>query len=151
MTFLIYKKLLFLFLSDWFGKFLNKYPSQGRLTALDIYLDASRRGFDTTIHLPLRGKLYNNAAFSDSYPVFPIYFEAGIARRTRQTERGRVTEASVRDDGKEEHQVFLPNTPCASLADRASLVNVYRRLRDDLQRVSCLLFLQSILVTDTSH
>ena len=35
-----------------------------------------------------------------------------------------MTEASVRDDGKEEHQVLLPNTPRASLADRASLVNV---------------------------
>ena len=34
-----------------------------------------------------------------------------------------MTEASVRDDGKEEHQVLLPNTPRASLADRASLVN----------------------------
>ena len=33
-----------------------------------------------------------------------------------------MTEASVRDDGKEEHQVLLPNTPRASL-DRASLVN----------------------------
>ena len=62
-----------------------------------------------------------------------------------------MTEASVRDDGKEENQALLPNTPRASLADRASLVNVYRRLRDDLRRVSCLLFLQSILITDTSH
>ena len=62
-----------------------------------------------------------------------------------------MTEASVRDDGKEENQALLPNTPRASLADRASLVNVYRRLRDDLRRVSCLLFQQSILVTDTSH
>ena len=60
--------------------------------------------------------------------VFPIYLKAGIARRTRRTERGSVTEASVteasvRDNGKEEHQVLLPNTPRASLADRASLVN----------------------------
>ena len=31
----------------------------------------------------------DNAAFSDSYPVFPIYLEAGIARRTRGTERGK--------------------------------------------------------------
>ena len=58
-------------------------------------------------------------------------------------ERGSVTEARVRDDGKEENQVLLPYTP------RSSLVNVYRRLRDDLRRVSCLLFLQSILVNDT--
>ena len=61
--------------------------------------------------------------FFDWYPVFPIYLKAGIARRTRGTERGSVTEASVRDDGKEEHQVLLPDTPRASLADRASLVN----------------------------
>ena len=32
---------------------------------------------------------HDNAAFSDSYPVFPIYLEAGIARRTRGTERGK--------------------------------------------------------------
>ena len=31
---------------------------------------------------------HDNAAFSDSYPVFPIYLEAGIARRTRRTESG---------------------------------------------------------------
>ena len=53
-----------------------------------------------------------------------------------------MTEVSVRDNGKEENQVLLHNTPRASLADRASLDNVYRRLRDDLRRVSCLLFLQ---------
>ena len=28
---------------------------------------------------------HDNAAFSDSYPVFPIYLEAGIARRTRES------------------------------------------------------------------
>ena len=32
---------------------------------------------------------HDNAASSDSYPVFPIYLEAGIARRTRGTERGK--------------------------------------------------------------
>ena len=90
--------------------------------------------------------------FLTQNPVFPIYLETGIARRTRGTKRGSVTEASVSYDGKEENQVLLPNTPRASLADRASLVNVYRRLTDDLRRVSCLLlFLQSILITDTSH
>ena len=38
------KKLLFSLWSNWFGKYLNKYPPQGRWTALDIYLDASRLG-----------------------------------------------------------------------------------------------------------
>ena len=34
-----FEKLFFLFLSNWLGKY---YPPQGRLIALDIYLDASR-------------------------------------------------------------------------------------------------------------
>ena len=53
--FLIYKKLLFLFLFNWFGKYSNNYPFQGRWTELNIYLDALRLGMCTTIHLPLGG------------------------------------------------------------------------------------------------
>ena len=33
--------------------------------------------------------IFHDNDFSDSYPVFPIYLEAGIARRTRGTERGK--------------------------------------------------------------
>ena len=47
---------------------------------------------------------HDNAVFSDSYQVFPIYLEAGIARRTRGTERGSVTGASASDNGKEENK-----------------------------------------------
>ena len=43
------------FLSIWFGKYLNNYPPQGRWRAVDIYLDASRLGISTTIHLPFGG------------------------------------------------------------------------------------------------
>ena len=32
---------------------------------------------------------HDNVAFSDSYPLFPIYLESGIALRTRGTERGK--------------------------------------------------------------
>ena len=46
--------------------------------------------------------------------------------------------------GRRETNIVLPNTPRAPLADRASLVNVYRRLRDYLRRV----MLQLTLVTD---
>ena len=44
-TFLSYKKLLVSFLSNWFGKYQNNYPSQVRWTVLDIYLDSSRLPF----------------------------------------------------------------------------------------------------------
>ena len=54
-TFLIYKKLLFSFLSNWFGKYQNNYPPEGRWTAPDIHLDASHLGISPTIHLPFGG------------------------------------------------------------------------------------------------
>ena len=47
--------------------------------------------------------------------------------------------------GRRETNFVLPNTL------RASLVDVYRRLRDDLGRVSCLLLLHLTLVTDNCH
>ena len=43
-----------------------------------------------------------------------------------------MTEASARDDGKEGNKFRPSQHPSRSLADGASLVNFYRRLRDDL-------------------
>ena len=56
--FLIYKKLFSSFLSNWLGKTKTKYPPQGRWTALDIHLDASRLGiWHTNIYLPFEESL----------------------------------------------------------------------------------------------
>ena len=57
---------------------------------------------------------HDNTAFSDSYPVFPIYLGAGIARRTLGTERGSVTGASASDDGKEENKAPPSQHPSRS-------------------------------------
>ena len=54
MTILTYKKVTFFIkvFTDWFSKYYNNYLTQGRWTALDIYLDASRLSTSTTIQLP---------------------------------------------------------------------------------------------------
>ena len=54
MTILIYKRVTFFIkvFTDWFSKYYNNYLTQGRWTALDIYLDASRLSTSTTIQLP---------------------------------------------------------------------------------------------------
>ena len=38
------RNLISVFLSIWFGKYLNNYPPQGRWRAVDIYRDAKHRG-----------------------------------------------------------------------------------------------------------
>ena len=47
LTFIIYKKLLVSFLSNWFGKYWNNYSPPW--TALDIYLDASSPGIKSPL------------------------------------------------------------------------------------------------------